>query len=65
MSITLTRMPFGGRHRLGRPGLIPATALLTVVRRGLFASWLRPGGHRRAGLSRPPARHAPTAVPAV
>ncbi len=38
-----------GRHRLGLPGLIPVTALVRVVRRGLFASWLRPGRHRRTG----------------
>ena len=68
MSITLTRMPVGGRHRLGRPGLIPVTALLTVVRRGLFASWLRPGRHRGAAspgnrhVTRPP-RCRPSELP--
>ena len=36
----------GGRHRLGRPGLIPVGVLATVLRRGLF-SWFRPGKHRR------------------
>lgn len=36
----------GGRHRLGRPGLIPVGMLATVVRRG-FLSWFRPGKHRR------------------
>lgn len=38
-----------GRHRLGLPGLIPVTTLARVVRRGLLASWLRRGRHRRAG----------------
>jgi hypothetical protein len=37
----------GGRHRRGTPGLIPVTAFVTVVRRGLLSSWLRHGRHRR------------------
>lgn len=51
MSTVLTRpertvRQLTGRHRLGRPGLIPTTALVTVVRRGFFVSWLRRGRHR-------------------
>lgn len=51
MSTVLTRpertaRKLTGRHRLGRPGLVPVTALLTVVRRGFFSSWLRRGRHR-------------------
>ncbi len=30
----------------GRPGLIPVSALVTVVRRGFFRSWWRPARHR-------------------
>ncbi len=51
MSTVLTRpgrteRRLTGRHRLGRPGLVPVTALITVVRRGFFGSWLRRGRHR-------------------
>lgn len=67
MTIVLTRprsvAATGGRHRLGRPGLIPVTALVQVVRRGLLRSWLRPGRHcapvqrvsrqRRSGIPAP------------
>ncbi len=54
----------GGRHRLGRPGLIPVGVLATVVRRGFFA-WFRAGKHRRpvakvAGIRT--ARAVPAAV---
>ncbi|HYO01539.1 MAG TPA: hypothetical protein VET27_06475 [Mycobacterium sp.] len=48
MTTTLIRMPVAGRHRLGSPGLIPVTALVTVVRRRFFLAWFRPGRHRRA-----------------
>jgi hypothetical protein len=48
VTTTLIRMPVAGRHRLGSPGLIPVTALVTVVRRRFFLAWFRPGKHRRA-----------------
>jgi hypothetical protein len=37
----------GGRHRRDTPGLIPVTAFVAVVRRGLLSSWFRQGRHRR------------------
>jgi len=41
----MNRVRPAGRHRLGRPGLIPVTVLVTVVRRGWIRSWFRPGRH--------------------
>ncbi|WP_420121444.1 hypothetical protein [Nakamurella sp.] len=49
MTITLTRPTStgtAGRHRLGRPGLIPASTLVVVVRRGWLSHLLRPARHR-------------------
>jgi len=48
VSIVLHRPKVTGRHRRGRPGLIPVSALVTVRRRGFFASWFRSGKHRYA-----------------
>ena len=61
VSIVMTRTRPTGRHRLGRPGLIPVTALVTVVRRGFFAALFRSGRHRgpvapRRAAARPPGR---------
>jgi len=55
MSTVLTRperteRTLTGRHRLGRPGLIPVTALVTFTRRGFFRSLFRIGRHRAATL---------------
>ncbi len=58
MSILMTRTRPTGRHRLGRPGLIPVTALVTVVRRGFFAAWFRPARHRSPVAARPAASAA-------
>jgi len=46
VSIVMNRTRPTGRHRLGRPGLIPVSALVTVVRRGFIRSWWRPARHR-------------------
>jgi hypothetical protein len=46
VSIVMNRTRPTGRHRLGRPGLIPVSALVTVVRRGFLRSWWRPARHR-------------------
>ncbi|WP_420121593.1 hypothetical protein [Nakamurella sp.] len=49
MTITLTRPSStgpAGRHRLGRPGLVPANALVVVVYRGWLSHLLRPARHR-------------------
>lgn len=35
-----------GRHRLGRPGLVPATTFVALVRRGFFAALFHHGKHR-------------------
>jgi len=61
----MTRPRLGGRHRLGRPGLIAATVLVTVPRRGFFRSWFRPARHHRAAprVSRPRPGRVP--VPAA
>ena len=53
MSTVLTRperteRTLTGRHRLGRPGLIPVAALVTVVRRGFFRTLFGSGRHRAA-----------------
>jgi hypothetical protein len=65
ISITLAAAPTVGRHRLGRPGLVPLSALGILVRRGLL-SWFRVGRHRwtapRAGAGRPQAAPVPAAV---
>ncbi len=37
-----------GRHRLGLPGLVPATTFVTVTRRNFFARLFRSGRHRHA-----------------
>jgi hypothetical protein len=52
VTITLTRPAAtdqGGRHRLGRPGLVPASSLVVVVYRGWLSHLLRPGRHLLAG----------------
>jgi hypothetical protein len=50
VTITLARPAMtahdGGRHRLGRPGLVPVTSLVAVVYRGWLSHLLRPGRHR-------------------
>ena len=66
MSTVLTRpertdRQLTGRHRLGRPGLIPVTALVTIARRGFFRSLFRSGRHRAAAL--PAARRVRARVP--
>ena len=58
MTTTLIRMPVAGRHRLGIPGLIPVTAMVTVARRRFFLAWFRPGKHRRADY-RPSGQRSP------
>jgi hypothetical protein len=58
-STTLVR----GRHRSGRPGLVPVTSFVAVVRRGLFASWRRPGRHRRLPAGQP--QWVPSPLPAA
>jgi hypothetical protein len=48
VTITLTRPAAtaqGGRHRLGRPGLVPAPSLVVVVYRGWLSHLVRPGRH--------------------
>jgi len=65
MSILMTRTPPTGRHRLGRPGLIPVTALVTVVRRGFFAAWFRPARHRSPVAATPSGQRGRRAVPAA
>ena len=65
MTTTLIRMPVGGRHRLGRPGLIPVTALVTVVRRRFLTAWFRSGKHRRPADVRRSAQPSPRPVPAL
>jgi hypothetical protein len=66
VTIVLTRPRMTGRHRLGQPGLVPVTAMMKVLRRGFFSSWLRPGRHRGSaapGTSRKAARaHVPAAA---
>ena len=64
MTTTLIRMPVAGRHRLGSPGLIPVTALVTVIRRGFFLAWFRPGKHRQVDY-RPAGRRTPQTAAAV
>jgi len=64
VTTTLIRMPVAGRHRLGSPGLVPVTALVTVVRRRFFLAWFRPGKHRRADY-RPSGRRTPQTAAAV
>jgi hypothetical protein len=60
-STTLVR----GRHRWGRPGLVHVSYYVTVVRRGLVASWRTPGRHRHLGATRPVQGHVPEPVPAL
>lgn len=61
MTSTFT-VPVGrGRHRRGRPGLRPVSSFVTVVRRGFFSAWFRPGKHRfeyPAAAPRPAVRPA-------
>jgi len=57
-------MPVAGRHRLGIPGLIPVTALVTVARRRFFLAWFRPGKHRRADY-RPSGQRSPRPAAAL
>jgi len=48
VTITLTRPAAtdrGGRHRLGRPGLVPVGSLVRVVYRGWLSHLFRPGRH--------------------
>ena len=59
MTSTFTAPAGRGRHRRGRPGLRPVSTFVTVVRRGFFAAWFRPGKHRfeyPATASRPVVR---------
>lgn len=65
MSILMTRTRPSGRHRLGRPGLIPVTALITVARRGLIRSWFRPARHRRSAVATPSEQPVRIPVPAT
>jgi hypothetical protein len=65
MSILMTRTRPTGRHRLGRPGLIPVTALVTVVRRGFFAALFRPAKHRGPVRAAPSGQRGRRAVPAA
>ena len=46
MTATLAAPVRRGRHRFGRPGLVPVASFVTVVYRGLFVSWRRPGRHQ-------------------
>ena len=46
MTTTLAAPVRRGRHRFGHPGLVPVASFVTVVYRGLFLSWRRPGNHR-------------------
>ena len=66
MTIVMNRVRPAGRHRLGRPGLIPVTALTTVLRRGFIRAWFRPGRHRSPAaqvVSNHPGRvHLPAAA---
>ena len=67
MTITLARPATtaqdGGRHRLGRPGLVPVTSLVVVLYRGWLSHLLRPGRHLlRATRTR---RTTAVRVPAV
>ncbi len=65
ISITQVAAPPAGRHRLGRPGLVPVHALGILVRRR-FLSWFRVGRHRwtapHAGAAQPLPAPVPTAV---
>jgi hypothetical protein len=63
MSIVLHRPRVTGRHRLGRPGLIPLSALVTIRRRSFFTSWFRPGRHRYTGIPAVQNRPATTRAP--
>lgn len=62
MSIVLNRPKVTGRHRLGRPGLIPLSALVTIRRRSIFALWFRSGKHRYSAI---PAGQPTRLTPAV
>lgn len=64
ISVTHVSAPIGGRHRRGRPGLIPVTTLAVVVRRGLL-TWFRPGKHRRAAPRSNAGRTVRAPVPAA
>jgi hypothetical protein len=61
VSIVLHRPKVTGRHRLGRPGLIPLTALVSIRRRNVFTAWFRRGKHRHQAIPvvGQPARLAP------
>jgi len=62
VSIVLHRPRVTGRHRLGRPGLIPLSALVTIRRRSIFTSWFRSGKHRYNAMpGGQPARLTPAA----
>jgi len=63
VSIVMNRTRPTGRHRLGRPGLIPVSALVTVVRRGFLRSWWRPARHRY--VESPAARRVGVRAPAA
>ena len=70
MSTVLTRpertaQRLTGRHRLGRPGLIPVTALVTVVRHGFFRTLFGSGRHRAAALPAMQRGQRRTSVPAA
>ncbi|MEP6562817.1 MAG: hypothetical protein ABJD68_17290 [Nakamurella sp.] len=66
MTTILHRPRVIGRHRLGRPGLVPLSALVTIRRRSFFTSWFRSGKHRHGVI--PASKQAATpftlAVPA-
>ncbi|MET3805146.1 hypothetical protein ABIB25_002146 [Nakamurella sp. UYEF19] len=53
-----------GRHRLGRPGLVPIGFFAAVAYRSLFASWRRAGKHRPYIAPRPMAT-VPAPAPAI
>ena len=55
-SANTTTVPVG-RHRFGRPGGVPVTELVTVVRRGFFASMFGAGRHLATPTGPPPALH--------
>lgn len=53
-----------GRHRLGSPGLTHVAAMMTVLRRGFFASLWTPGKHRQVMVP-PPLQQRLTAAQTV